>query len=107
MKILLDECVTGKLKNRLPEFEVQTVGEMLWSGLKNGQLLKVAVEAGFDILLTIDKNLEFQQNLNLYPITVVVLYVEMSKIEFLEELLPMFKEECRGFEKHKTYRIKK
>ncbi len=45
------------------EFEVKTVVEMNWSGLKNGNLMKVAVEENFDVLLTIDKNLEFQQNI--------------------------------------------
>ncbi len=43
MKILLDECVTKKLKRHLTEFEVATVVEMNWSGLKNGKLLSVAV----------------------------------------------------------------
>jgi len=57
MKILLDECVTRKLKRHLIEFEVRTVVEMNWSGLKNGNLLSAAVMDEFDILLTIDKNL--------------------------------------------------
>ena len=65
MKILLDECVTKKLKRHLPEFEVKTVVEMNWSGLKNGSLMKVAVEENFDVLLTIDNNLEFQQNVKI------------------------------------------
>ena len=65
MKILLDECVTKKLKRHLTEFEVRTVVEMNWSGLKNGNLMKVAVEESFDVLLTIDNNLEFQQNVKI------------------------------------------
>lgn len=51
MKILLDECVTKKLKSRLAEFEVYTVTEMDWNGLKNGHLLRTAISSGFDILL--------------------------------------------------------
>jgi hypothetical protein len=54
MKILLDECVTRKLRQHLTEFEVKTVVEMGWSGLKNGSLLTAAIEDEFDILLTID-----------------------------------------------------
>ncbi len=107
MKILLDECVTKKLKPHLTEFEVKTVVEMDWSGLKNGRLLSEAIEEKFDILLTIDKNLEHQQNMDNYEITVVVLDVEKSKIEFLLELLPKFKERMDEYEKGKVYLIEK
>lgn len=107
MKILLDECVTQKLKRHLTKFEVATVVEMNWSGLKNGKLLSVAVADEFDILLTIDKNLEHQQNMNNYEIAVVVFDVEKSKINFLLELLPQFKERAGEFEKGKVYLIEK
>ena len=53
MKILLDECVTKKLKPYLKEFEVHTVTELGWSGVKNGRLLTLCAENGFEILLTI------------------------------------------------------
>jgi predicted nuclease of predicted toxin-antitoxin system len=107
MKILLDECVTRKLKRHLTEFEIATVVEMNWSGLKNGKLLSAAVTAEFDILLTIDKNLEYQQNINNHEIVVVVLDVEKSKIDFLLELLPKFKEQIDEYEKGKVYLIEK
>ena len=105
MKDLLDECVTKKLKRHLPEFEVKTVVEMNWSGLKNGNLMKVAVAENFDVLLTIDKNLEFQQNVKKYQITIVVLDVQKSKIENLLELLPKFKAQISEFEKGNIYLI--
>jgi predicted nuclease of predicted toxin-antitoxin system len=63
MKILLDECVTKKLKPYLSEYEVFTVTEMGWSDLKNGKLMAVCIVNAFDMLLTIDKNLASQQNL--------------------------------------------
>ncbi len=107
MKILLDECVTRKLKSHLAEFEVKTVVEMNWSGLKNGRLLNAASAEKFDILLTIDKNLEHQQNMNNYKISVVVLDVEKSKIEFLLELLPKFKAQIGEYENGKVYLIEK
>ena len=69
MKILLDECVTKKLKNHLTEFDVFRVSELGWSGVKNGKLMTLCVENNFDILLTIDKNLMFQQNLYKYKVT--------------------------------------
>ena len=66
MKILLDECVTKRLKQHLKEYEVFTVTQMRWNGLKNGKLLTECVNNTFDLVLTIDKNLMFQQNLDKY-----------------------------------------
>ncbi|MGZ3873096.1 MAG: hypothetical protein ACXVJD_09275 [Mucilaginibacter sp.] len=68
MKILLDECVTKKLKSYLKEFEVSTVTELGWSGTKNGKLLTLCVENGFEVLSTIDKNLVNQQNISSYRV---------------------------------------
>ena len=82
MKILLDECVTGKLKRHSIEFEVKTVVEMNWSGLKNGSLFSAAVANKFDVLLTIDKNTEYRQNMGDYEIAIVVLDVEKVKSSF-------------------------
>ncbi len=56
MKILLDECVTKRLKKHLPSFEVFTVRERELGGIKNGKLMAYCADNDFDILLTIDKN---------------------------------------------------
>lgn len=95
------------MKSHLTAFEVKTVTEMNWTGLKNGHLMRTAIDDGFDILLTIDKNLAYQQNLNQYLISVVVLDVKRSKIEYLKELVPEFKARIGSFEKGKAYRIEK
>lgn len=105
MKILLDECVTKRFKNYLGEFDVSTVRELNLSGIKNGELMIFCVDNNFDVLLTIDKNLMFQQNLDKYPITIVVLNSLTSKIEELENFIPSFKSQVKGFEKHKAYII--
>jgi hypothetical protein len=105
MKILLDECVTKRLKTKLTEYQVSTVFEMGWSGLKNGALMTKAIEDNFDIFLTIDKNIEYQQNLNKYQIAVVVLNTPSSKLEFLVNLLPNFKKVINAFEKGEIYNI--
>ena len=65
------------------------------------------VENSFDILLTIDKNLMFQQNLDKYPISVVVLNAVTSKIEELVAFLPSFKSRCSQLQKHRAYLIEK
>ncbi len=105
MKILLDECLPKKLKILLDKFEVKTVNEMGWNSFKNGKLLKVAVENSFDILLTIDKNLEFQLNLKFYNITIVVFNVQKSKIEYITPLVSKFIDKISKFEKRKAYII--
>lgn len=107
MKILLDECVTKRLKPHLAEFKVFTVIEMGWGGLKNGKLLKQCVDNSFDILLTIDKNLMFQQNLDRFELTIVVLNTLTSKIEELILFISSLKAQIAHFEKHKAYLIEK
>ncbi|MEO6328925.1 MAG: DUF5615 family PIN-like protein [Ginsengibacter sp.] len=71
MKILLDECITKHLKPHLTEYEVVTVRELGWSGIKNGKLLALCVEQEFDIFLTIDKHLQFQQNIDKFSLTML------------------------------------
>ncbi len=106
MKILLDECVTKRLKRYLPEFEVFTVIELGISGVKNGKLLKYCIENSFDILLTIDKNINFQQNMEKFPITLVVFDTPKSDIEYLIKYLPSFKSQLKSFAKNKSYLIR-
>ena len=105
MKILLDECVTKKLKNHLIEFEVFTVFEMGWSGVKNGKLMTLCVENDFDILLTIDKNLMFQQNLDKHNVTIAVINCKTSKIDDIITFLDSFKKQLIDFKKNKAYLI--
>ena len=72
MKVLLDECVHVGLKRELTGHEVRTVPEMKWRGVTNGRLLARAATE-FDVLVTLDKNIEFQQNLSKLPLPVVAL----------------------------------
>lgn len=61
MRVLLDECVPRALRNELPGHSVKTVAEAGWAGAKNGELLQLAA-GQFDLLLTVDRNFEYQQN---------------------------------------------
>ena len=72
MRVLLDECTPRFLKGRLPGHNVSTVQEVGWAGLKNGNLL-AAADGNFDLFITTDKNLRFQQNLKKYSFAVVLL----------------------------------
>ncbi len=60
--MLLDECVPRKLKRELTQHQVLSVTERGWSGIENGALLALA-EAEFDVFLTVDQNIQYQQNL--------------------------------------------
>jgi hypothetical protein len=102
MKVLLDECITKKLKLQLADFDVYTVSELGWSGVKNGHLMSLCVDNHFDILLTIDKNMIYQQNLDKYPVAIVVLNSRTSKFEELIQFIPSFTSQISSFEKHKA-----
>jgi predicted nuclease of predicted toxin-antitoxin system len=73
MRVMLDECVPVRLKNWLPDHEVKTVTGIGWSGIKNGRLLRLLVEGGYDAFVTADKNLESQQHLPGLPLAILVL----------------------------------
>lgn len=85
MRVLLDECVPRKLRRELPGHDVLTVTERGWSGVKNGRLLALA-EVEFDVFLTVDQNLKFQQNLKALRIGVVLLVARNNR---LRTLLPL------------------
>lgn len=72
MKILLDECIDRRFAVEFHKHEVRTVPQMGWAGVKNGSLMKLA-EPVFDVFVTVDRNLSFQQNLPSYNIAVIVL----------------------------------
>jgi hypothetical protein len=107
MNLLLDECVTKKLKSQLLDFEVYTVSELGWNGVKNGKLMTLCVENNFDVLLTIDKNMMYQQNLEKYPIIIAVINSFTSKYEELILFIPFLIKQMPFLEKHKAYIIKR
>jgi hypothetical protein len=83
VKILLDECVHGKMKQALPGHEVRTVADENWEGIKNGKLLALAAKS-FDAFLTVDKNLQFQQNLEAIPLPVIVIHSRFIRWKDIE-----------------------
>lgn len=87
MKILLDECIDRKLAREFVDHEIKTVPQMEWAGIKNGQLLALA-EAEFDVFITVDRNLSFQQNLPQFDIAVIVLQAASNRLADLKPLVP-------------------
>ena len=87
MRILLDESVPERLGDLLSPHQCSSVRRQGWAGLKNGKLLAVAAEH-FDVLLTADKNMEFQQNLVTLPLGIAVMRANSNRLEALAELVP-------------------
>ena len=87
MRILLDESLPIELRDLLPQHSVRSVQEMGWSALKNGELLRRSVDA-FDVFVTADQNLQYQQNIKALPIAVAVLVARSNRIESLGPLVP-------------------
>jgi len=85
MKIIIDECVPHIVKKRLSHRQIKTVQEMGWAGIKNGELLSLAEET-FDIFVTSDKNLRYQQNLENRKIAILLL--PSNQVPIIESLLP-------------------
>ncbi|HEX8178406.1 MAG TPA: DUF5615 family PIN-like protein [Pyrinomonadaceae bacterium] len=87
MRVLLDECVTRYLKRDLTAHEVLTVEEAGFKGLKNGRLLQAAA-GQYEVLLTVDQNLQYQQNLQTSTLAIIVLKAKRSTYPMLKPLLP-------------------
>ena len=87
MRILLDESLPIELAGELSGHDVISVQKMRWSGLKNGELLARA-SSRFDVMLTADQNLPYQQSLDRLPIAVAVIAAKNNRIETLRALVP-------------------
>ncbi len=80
--MLLDECVPRKPKRELPGHDVYTVTEMGWLGTENGPLLRRAAQE-FDVFLTVDQGVEYQQNLFGLDLAIVVMVTATNDIDDL------------------------
>lgn len=87
MQILLDECIDRRLARQLPGHVVKTVPQMGWAGIKDGELLRFA-EQKFDVLITVDRNLPFQQNLAVLDLAVLVLQAPSNRLADIQGLVP-------------------
>ena len=92
MKILFDHCVPKPLRRELPKHEISTAKEMGWEALKNGKLLERAQASGFEVVITTDQNIRYQQNLIGRSIAVCVLIADGITVENLRPLVPGLKE---------------
>jgi hypothetical protein len=87
VKVFLDECVDWRLARDIVGHDVKTARQMGWTTIKNGTLLTLASEY-FEVFVTVDRNLSFQQNLDSFPIAVVVLQAKTNRLADLRPLVP-------------------
>lgn len=104
MRVLLDECAPRRLQRELPGHDVRTVAEMGWGGVKNGALLQRAA-AEFDVFLTVDQNVRYQQNLSALPIPVIVLIAASNDIDVLRLLMPKVRELLPNIQAGRLYEV--
>jgi hypothetical protein len=94
MRLLLDECVPRVLCADFPEHFCRTVSQMRWRGLTNGALLARAGEE-FDVFITVDRNLRYQQNLKKLPIAIIVVHVQKNDYDLIRPFVPQILESLR------------
>jgi hypothetical protein len=87
MKLLLDECTPNRLRLDSPGHEVQTVEQAGLQGLKNGALIRQA-SSRFEVLITVDQNLPFQQNITDNSIAIIILMGKSNRYYDLKMLAP-------------------
>lgn len=104
MRILLDECVPSRLARELAGHEVRTVPEMGWASQENGALLSLA-EGKFDVFLTTDQRISYQQMVPKFAIALVVLVARRNKIEYLVPLLPELQQVLKKVKSGQVYRV--
>lgn len=102
LQVLLDENVDRLLKPHFhSDFDIVTVPEQGWAGMSDGELLRRA-EARFDVLVTMDQSLPYQQNLTVFELAVVVLKAPSNAFPEVVELMPSVNKEIRRAEAGKA-----
>ena len=87
MRIILDECVDWRLARDFSNHDVKTARQMGWAAIGNGELLNLASQA-FDVFITVDRNLSFQQNIGSFSIAILVLHGKTNRLADLRPLVP-------------------
>lgn len=106
MKILIDECVPWKLGRHLVGHECEGVAKAGFSGKKNGALLILAEQAGFNVLLTVDQGIAYQQRLEGLRIALVIIEAQSNKMEALLPCVPACLEALRSVAAGSVVRVR-
>jgi predicted nuclease of predicted toxin-antitoxin system len=96
MKVLIDECIPRKFKDGLSGHECRTVPEAGLAGKENGELLAFAESNGFNVFLTMDKGVEYEQDLAGQRIAILILRARSNRLADLYPLVPALLEQIRS-----------
>ena len=88
MRILIDECIDERLRHEFANYDCETARYAKLGGLKNGALLTAAEAAGFDVVITVDQNIPYQQNLGSRKIAMLILCAPTNRLHDLQRLVP-------------------
>jgi len=88
MRILIDECIDQRLRNALPEHDCKTARYAGLAGLENGDLLAAAEKAWFEVFLTVDQGIEYQQNLTTRKLRIIIFRANSNRLKDLLPLVP-------------------
>jgi len=88
MRVLLDECIDEALRHEIAGHDCQTCRYAGLKGMTNGQLLAAAEQSGFQVLITVDRNLQYQQRLHDREIALVILCGRTTNFDDLRVLVP-------------------
>lgn len=91
MKILIDENLPKRIKAAFLDYDIYTIRELGWQGKQNGELMTLMYENRFNVLLTFDKNMQYQQYFPNYCVTVFVLKAVSNQYKYIEPLIPSVK----------------
>ncbi|MBI3313734.1 MAG: DUF5615 family PIN-like protein [Candidatus Omnitrophica bacterium] len=105
MNVLLDECIPRKLKHELKGHFVSTVAESGWSGRKNGELLRLA-EKKFDVFITVDQNLSYQQNIIKFKISVILLTAKDNDLDTMKTFMPKVRHILESLKAGHVFKVK-
>jgi predicted nuclease of predicted toxin-antitoxin system len=105
MRILIDECMDERFRNALPGHDCQTARHAGVAGLKNGELLTAAETAGFEVFVTVDQGIEYQQNLITRKLAVIILRAKSNRLKDLLPLAPICLARIESLEPGKVIRV--
>lgn len=104
MRVLLDENLPFDLARELSGHDAVTVQGLAWAGLSNGELLQRAA-GNCDAFLTMDSNLEYQQQLAGLPFGVIIVRARSNRMVHLSPLVPTIREALTGLKRGEVRRV--
>jgi len=105
MRILIDECMDERFRNALPGHDCQTVRYAGLAGLENGELLTAAEADGFEVFLTVDQGIEYQQNLITRKLAIIILRAKSNRLKDLLPLAPICLARIKSLEAGTVIRV--